>query len=233
MRKTLLIAIALASSLFTTPVSALEKETSEGNNIANQKIQNLYPKFKGYNVVAIDFIKNRDGRPVVQVQFNTDDDLFADVRYTYEIIGRVGEIFSLTYPSYVEIDEDENHLFDEYEITYLNRRTSEELKPKKPTESSQLNPYPDLRGDNLVSLAFAKRQNGLTIFMHYYSKSKNPADIIYSHLGIFKEERLFLKNPHKVFLDLDGDGVAERDEVFNLREEPEPLVKDTKKGWNI
>ena len=225
MRKTLLIAIALASSLFTTPVSALEKETSEGNNIANQKIQNLYPKFKGYNVVA--FIKNRDGRPVVQVQFNTDDDLFADVRYTYEIIGRVGEIFSLTYPSYVEIDEDENHLFDEYEITYLNGRTSEELKPKKPTESSQLNPYPDLRGDNLVSLAFAKRQNGLTIFMHYYSKSKNPADIIYSHLGIFKEERLFLKSPHKVFLDLDGDGVAERDEVFNLREEPE------KKGWNI
>lgn len=221
-----LAALALVVPLVATSVSALERETSEENTIANQESQNLYPLLKGDEAVAIEIVQPEIGLYVVKVQYSTDENVF--VRYTYGIRKMVRNSIFLTYPRSVEIDRDGNHQFGKDEFTDLGSETSEKLKSKKPAESFQENPlYPYLRGDDLVSLGFAELPEGLIAFMEYSSKSNNPINVIYAHEIIFKEGEVYLREPYKAFFDFDDNGTIGDGEVFDLREEPE------KKGWNI
>ena len=219
-----LATLTLAVSLLASPVSALETETSKGSNLANHEIQNLYPNLRGDNVVAINFIKNRDGLPVINVQYDLSNDGIADIQYSYRSKRKIGNSVILTYPFAVTIDE--NGKFDEDEAIYLGSETSESLNPKKSTNSFNL--YPELRGDHLVSLGFAEIQNNLIAIMQYFSKSNTP--VTYAYKVIFKKEVFYLREPFKAFFDFDDNGVVGDGEIFDLTEEP---LEDTKKGWNI
>jgi len=221
MRKTLLTAMALAVPLLASPFSALEKEHQE-----------LYPIFKGDGVTSIKLDKSLEGY-YVAVEFDTDRDGNGDTRYFYRIKGVEEGLFLLETPFAVIIDRNGNRKPDDDEWVYLNGETSEELEPRKPIEPFQVNPYPNLRGDYLVSIGFNYSKRGLSAFFQYSVDDDRFADIMYRHRGYPKEMGIiFLETPDFAYRDLDKDAFFNFDtEGFPLRkeltEEPE------KKGWDI
>ena len=229
MRRTLLSLLIVgltAGSLFTTSVSALEKETSKENTMLKYgEAQNLYPNLKGDDVVSIG-LGQFSGRLSVSIEFNTDDDYFGDMIYFYRIRNMGENLILLKSPFAVTIDRNRNRRMDEDELFFLERKIPEESESEKPTEPSPENAqelYPDLKANNVVSIGFEQYPRGWVTFIQYNIHGDSNADIMYAYpIGMKIGDYIILKDPFAITMDKNKDG------VFSIKDEKETFYLDGK-----
>jgi len=228
MRKNLLTAMALAGSVFASPLLttsvANARENPKENPTDNSEIQELYPNLREDEMVSIELTKNREGLSVVNVQYDIrKNDGIGDIQYSYRVKRKIKNFMTLANPFSVTIDKDGDPVLNEYETTYLNGKTSEKLR-KSPSVNTQ-GSLPVLRGDYLDSIDFGPfpEKEGFFAFIQYATTNNRSENIVYSHKIICTtNNKILLETPSHVFFDKDGDGVFgfNSEEMFSLEKKP-------------